>query len=132
MSVEIGRTRFGKYSEGEFNRGQQKFGYRRILVWVYLKINSETETQRNIQGTLVWGRGRETREGRQPLKSEVLSQLLWASLVAQQVKTLPAGQKMQEMGVRSLGQEDPLEEGMATHSCILSQIIPWTEEPGEL
>ena len=36
----------------------------------------------------------------------------------------------QEMQVRSLGQEDPLEEGMATHSRILAWRIPWTEEPG--
>ena len=34
--------------------------------------------------------------------------------------------------VRSLGQEDPLEKGMATHSSILAWRIPWTEEPGEL
>ena len=34
--------------------------------------------------------------------------------------------------VRSLGQEDPLEKGMATHSNILAYSIPWTEEPGEL
>ena len=34
------------------------------------------------------------------------------------------------MWVRSLGQEDPLEDGMETHSSILSQRIPWTEEPG--
>ena len=37
---------------------------------------------------------------------------------------------MQEMRVRSLGQEDPLEEEMATHSSILARIMPWTEEPG--
>ena len=36
----------------------------------------------------------------------------------------------QEMRVRSLGQEDPLEEEMATHSSILACRIPWTEEPG--
>ena len=36
------------------------------------------------------------------------------------------------MGFQSLGWEDPLEEGMATHSSILAQRIPWTEEPGEL
>ena len=36
------------------------------------------------------------------------------------------------MGVGSLGQEDPLEEGMATHSKILAWRIPWTEEPGGL
>ena len=49
--------------------------------------------------------------------------------VAQMVKSLPA---MQETRVRSLGQEDPLEKGMATHSSILSRSIPWTEEPGGL
>ena len=38
----------------------------------------------------------------------------------------------QEMGVRSLGQEDPLEEGMATYSSILVWRIPWTDEPGGL
>ena len=36
------------------------------------------------------------------------------------------------MQVRSLGQEDPLEESMATHSSILAQRIPWTEQPGGL
>ena len=41
-------------------------------------------------------------------------------------------QEMQEMWVRSLGQEDPLEEGMAIHSSILAWEIPWTEEPGGL
>ena len=50
----------------------------------------------------------------------------WVSLVAQTIKNLPA---VPETGVRSLGQEDPLEKGMATHS-ILSWRIPWTEEPG--
>ena len=45
------------------------------------------------------------------------------------VKNLPARQETQ---VRPLGQEDPLEEGMATHSSILAWRIPWTEEPGRL
>ena len=45
------------------------------------------------------------------------------------VKNLPA---MQETCVRSLGGEDPLEKGMATHSSILAWEIPLTEEPGEL
>ena len=39
---------------------------------------------------------------------------------------------MWETGGQSLGQEDPLEEGMATHSSILAWRIPWTEEPGGL
>ena len=45
------------------------------------------------------------------------------------VKNPPA---VQEMWVSSLGEEDPLEKGMATHSSILSWRIPWTEEPGGL
>ena len=52
-----------------------------------------------------------------------------ASLVAQTVKNLPA---MQETWVRSLGQEDPLEKEMATHSSILAWRNPWIEEPGGL
>ena len=55
--------------------------------------------------------------------------MLWASLVAQMIKTLPA---VQETWVRSLGWEDPLEDEMATHSSILAWRIPWTEEPGRL
>ena len=46
--------------------------------------------------------------------------------------TLPAVQEQQKMWVGSLGQEDPLEEGMATHSSFPSWRIPWTEEPGML
>ena len=45
------------------------------------------------------------------------------------VKNPPA---MQETQVHSLGREDPLEEGMATHSSILARSIPWTEESGGL
>ena len=54
---------------------------------------------------------------------------LWAFLVAHMVKNLPV---MQETWVQSLGQEDALEQGMATHSSILAWRIPWTEEPGRL
>ena len=49
--------------------------------------------------------------------------------MAQTVKNLSA---MQETQVQSLGQEDPLEKEMATHSSILAWRIPWTEEPGGL
>ena len=52
-----------------------------------------------------------------------------ASLVAQRLKRLPA---MRETWVRSLGQEDPLEKEMATHSSTLAWKIPWTEEPCKL
>ena len=51
------------------------------------------------------------------------------SLVAQMVSSLLA---TQEIWVQSLGQEDPLEKGMATHSSILAWEIPWTEEHGGL
>ena len=50
----------------------------------------------------------------------------WASLVAQTIKNPPA---MWETWVRPLVWEDPLEEGMATHSSLLAWRIPWTEEP---
>ena len=52
-----------------------------------------------------------------------------ASLVPQLIKNPPA---KQEARVQSLGREDPLEKGMATHSSILAWRIPWTEEPGGL
>ena len=52
-----------------------------------------------------------------------------ASLVAQMVKNLLA---MQEIQLQSLGREDPLEKGMASHSSILAGRISWTEEPGGL
>ena len=60
---------------------------------------------------------------------DLIMLLRMASLVAQMVKNLP---EMQEIPVQSLGQEDPLEKGTATHSSVLAWIIPWTEEPGGL
>ena len=51
------------------------------------------------------------------------------ALAAQRVKNLPT---VQETWVQSLGQEDSLEKGMATHSSILAWTVPWTEEPGGL
>ena len=55
--------------------------------------------------------------------------MIQASLVAQMVKNLTT---VQETQVHSLGLENPLEEGMATHSSVLAWRIPWTEEPGGL
>ena len=49
--------------------------------------------------------------------------------MAQSVKNLPV---TQEMHIRSLGRDEPLEEGMATHSSVLAWRIPWTEGPGGL
>ena len=56
-------------------------------------------------------------------------QMLPSLVVAQKVKNLPA---MQVTRLGSLNQEDPLEEGMATHSRVLAWRIPWAEEPGRL
>ena len=53
--------------------------------------------------------------------------IYWTSLVAQMVKNLPA---MHEIWFQSLGQEDPLEKGMATPSDILDWRIPWTDPGG--
>ena len=64
---------------------------------------------------------------RSPMSS---SQPQQASLVAQTVKSLPT--RWLEAQVRSLGGEDPLEKGMATHSSLLAWEIPWIEEPGGL
>ena len=61
--------------------------------------------------------------------TERLNQTEGASLVAQMVKRLTATQETQ---VQSLGQEDPLEKEMATHSSTLAWKIPWTQEPGRL
>ena len=55
--------------------------------------------------------------------------VLWAFLVAQRLKRLPA---RRETWVQSLGQEDPLEKEMAIHSSVLAWRIPWTEKPGRL
>ena len=48
------------------------------------------------------------------------------------VKNLPAMQETQESGVGSLGGEDPLEEGVATHPSVLARKILWTQEPGRV
>ena len=61
-----------------------------------------------------------------PSHNSVCYNFQWASLVAM---NLPA---IQETQVPSLGQEDPLEKGMANHSSIGAWRIPWTEEPGGL
>ena len=52
--------------------------------------------------------------------------------MARWIKNLPAMWEMQKTYVQSLGGEDPLGEGLATHSSILAWRIPWTEEPGGL
>ena len=74
-------------------------------------------------------RGRQTTEIPRSLVILHKPILFWASLVAQMVKRLPT---MRETWVRSLGQEDPLEKEMETHSSIHSWKIPRTKDPGGL
>ena len=85
-----------------------------IFFFLIYKIESETIDLRPFLFSII---------------SVMIKILIGASLVAQMVKNLPA---MRDSLVRSLGQEDPLEKGMATHSSILAWRIPWTEEPGGL
>ena len=61
--------------------------------------------------------------------STALSTIKSASWVVEMVKNLP---EVQETWVQSLGWEDPLEKGMATHSSTLAWRSPWTEDPGGL
>ena len=70
-----------------------------------------------------------SKEGKYNLKSKYTVRYDRAFPGASVVRNRPA---KQENWVRSLGQEDPLEEGMATHSSILAWRIPWTEEPSGL
>ena len=72
---------------------------------------------------------RQTRLKRLSSSSSVYVYSTSASQVAQRLKHLPA---MQETWVQSLGQENPLEKEMATHSSTLAWRIPWREEPGRL
>ena len=64
--------------------------------------------------------------------TDTIYMALRASQVIQWVKNLPAMQETQGTWARSLGREDPLEEGVVTHFSILARRIAWTEEPGGL
>ena len=92
-------------------------------------VKSETYT-----ATCRWYFEKKKELEQQPAQSDKIQDtitqcLVQAPLVAQKVKNLPA---VQETWVQSLSWEDPLEEGMATHSSILPGEFPWTEELGGL
>ena len=89
------------------------------FLWGFPDSSAGKESACNARDPgLIPGSGRSPEEGiGYPL------QYSWASLVAQLVKNPPA---VWETWVRSLGWEDPLEKGKATHSCILAWRIPWT------
>ena len=65
-----------------------------------------------------------------PLSSNCREVIFFEEFLGGSVVKNPPAKEPQEMQVRSLGQEDPLEEGHGTHSSILAWKIPWTEEPG--
>ena len=89
-------------------------------------------TVKTGHGTTDWFQiGKGVRQGciLSPCLFNLCAEYIGASLVAQRLKCLPGMQKTQ---VRSLGQEEPLEKEMATHSGALAWRIPWREEPGAL
>ena len=90
-------------------------------------LASQPGTEPTCHAVEMWGVNDCTTREDPLFRLIVVPSLLWASLMAQTVKNLPAGW---ETLVQSLGWEDPLEEEMATHSRILAWRIPWTEEPG--
>ena len=97
----------------------------RLSDWTELKKKSQERKKKQFL-TLLWKLLDLDR------KLEIFETILWiqgASIMAQMVKNLPA---MQETWIQSLGWEDLLEKGTATHSSILAWRIPWTEKPGEL
>ena len=90
-------------------------------------IGDKTETQR------VWTTSSIAHNG--PDETPWLLLLVWYFYGfpgGSAVKNLPAKQETRQMPVQFLGQEDPLEKGMATHSSSLAWEMPWTEESGEL
>ena len=105
----------------------------RILEWLAIPFFRESSPPRNRTCTPYVGRLSlnhwTVREVPLLYLFKVRIITVWASLVAHMVKSLPA---MWETQVPSLGQEDPLEKGMATHSSILAWRIPWTKESGGL
>ena len=99
-----------------------------ILVPHGAKWRARTWTQdRKHHGLRFWFHSQEA--SRLKLVLDFIDSVM---MMAQQVKNPPTMQETQETWVQSLGQEDPLEEEMATHSRILTWKIPWTEEPGRL
>ena len=107
----------------------------RLMIIFYINRGAEREAsllkscKLRIQNFYILMVTKGKREGNRSIRNLRLTYTHWASLVAQMVKNLPA---MQETRIRSLGWEDPLEKGMATHFSILAWRIPWTEEPGAL
>ena len=107
----------GKYKGQRSLVGYSPWGHKE------LDVTEANEPKHNVcTHTILWiflGKERDS----------CFNQQSWVSLVAQTVKSMPT---IQETQVQSLGQEDPLEKEMATHSSILAWKVPWMEEPGGL
>ena len=109
-----------------------------LLLWV--QSGAEISWRRTFKTKDYQGQSERLRSGR--LLKRLRGDDLWffkdrfadqrATVHGSVVKNLPARQEMLETWAPSLGQEDPLEWEMATHSCILDWRTPWTEEPGGL
>ena len=104
--------------------GKERVGRLERVAWTYIHYHIKTDSQ--------W----ESSVCHRELNPEICDNLprfdeiyYRASLVVQSVKNLPT---VWGTRVQTLGWEDPLEKGMATHSSILAWRIPWTEEPGKL
>ena len=92
-------------------------------------LPGESQGRGSLVGCRLWGRRVGHDWSDLAIAAVWVTPILEASLMTQMVKNRPA---IQDTRVRSLGGEDSLEKGMATHSSILAWKIPWTEESGEL
>ena len=121
------------------NKSKHTYTHKNIYTWVYVKLVKSEYCLWVVPMSASWFR-QCTWAGKKLLLT--LSEATRTSLYCicsflgfpggSVVKNLPAVQETQEMWVQSLGQEDPLEEEVATHSSILAWKIPWTQQPGRL
>ena len=101
-----------------------------VPLWGKKKKSEPVDEQSLWTATRPVSQGHTTSDGQSLVWTlESLTPAPRSYLVSQRVKNLPATEETQ---IQSLGQEDPLEEEMATHSSIVAWRIPWTEEPGGL
>ena len=122
-SLRVGHDCATSFSVFTFMHWRRKWQ----LIPVFLP--GESQGRWSLVGCCLWGCTElDTTEATQQQQQQQHTRL-WEELAAQMVRSPPA---MKETRVQSLGQEDPLNKGMATHSSIPVWRIPWTEEPGGL
>ena len=92
-------------------------------------LSGESQGRGSLVGCCLWGRTESDTTEATSVSAAAATAPIWASLVAQKVKNLPA---MQETGVWSLGWDDPLEKEMTIHTSTLAWRIPWIQEPAGL